>query len=646
MKLFVSLFSFLIILNSSLFAQEKVLIDFGDEKVTASEFKRVYQKNNSGDMVEKSSVDEYLELYVNFKLKVKEAVDMGYDTSAQFKEELAGYRTQLAQPYLSADGMMESLKKEAYNRLKEEVRASHILIASKPTDSPEDTLAAYNKAKKAKKRLERGEDFESIAMQFSDDPSVKQNKGDLGYFTAFYMVYPFESAAYQTKVGEISEIAKTRFGYHVLKVNDRRPNSGEITVAHILISTDPEISKESNPEEKIKEIYDMIQNGSAFEEMAMQYSDDTRSGQKGGILPIFGVGKMVKEFEDVAFSLEEDEQISEPFQTRFGWHIVKRIKKDEMGTYEEIESVIDEKVKKDSRSNLNQKAVISKIKSQYGFTENLKERDDFYKVIDSSYFKGNWELENASNLKSTLFTIGDRKVNQTEFANYIFNTQRGSRAMDIRVLVNDRYNLFREKQLLDYKDQQLESEYPEFKALIQEYHDGILLFNLTDDVVWSKASEDSLGLDKFYNANKENYKWRKRVDAVIYTLRNQDVSKEVQALIKKGLSADSIMKVVNESSQLNLRYERKIYEEGDNPLMKEVDWKKGNVKEFSKDGRVQLVQIVDVLKPGYKKLEEARGLIISDYQEYLQEEWIKKLRAKYSFEVNQEALKSLKKDLN
>lgn len=646
MKRVLSILTLLFLASSQLLAQEDVLIKFDDEKVTAAEFKRVYLKNNSGEMVEKSTVDEYLDLYINFKLKVKEAEARGYDTINQFQEELAGYRKQLAQPYLSAEGMIETLKKEAYERLEEEIRASHILISSSLTDAPEDTLAAYKKAKEAKRKLERGENFESIALQYSEDPSVQSNKGDLGYFTAFYMVYPFESAAYETKVGEISEIVRTRFGYHLIKVHDRRPNSGEYTVAHILISTDPEVSKISDPEAKINEIYMMAKGGTPFEELAQKYSDDTRSAQKGGQLPIFGVGKMVKPFEEATFALEKDGDISEPFQTQFGWHIVKRLKKDKMGTYEEIEQLIDQKVRKDSRSKLSQSAVLKKIKNQYGFNENPSAKEDFYKVIDSTYFTGQWNPKKAKGLDKELFTIGERKVTQADFADYFNETQGGSRPMDIRVLVNDRYKLFREQQILDYKDQQLENEYPEFKALIEEYHDGILLFNLTDDLVWSKASKDTTGLKKFYEKNKENYRWGARIDATIYLLKNEEVSNQVKEFIQEGLSPDSIMKIVNQASQLNLKYEEGLYEKDDRPNLEQMEWKKGNVKAFERNGRVELVHIHDVLKPAYKELKEARGMVISDYQEQLEKDWIKKLRKEYSFKVDQEVLEDLKQELN
>ena len=378
----------------------------------------------------------------------------------------------------------------------------------------------------------------------------------------------------------------------------------------------------------------------------MKYSDDARSAEKGGKLPTFGVGMMLRPFEEVAFGLEKDGDISKPFQTQYGWHIVKRLKIDKMGTYEQIEPMIDQKVKKDSRSKLGVTAVVRNIKTQYGFTENLKERDDFYKVMDSSYFIGGWNKTKAEGLDAVMFTIGDKKVTQADFTQHLFETQRGSRPIDIRALVNDRYRLYKESTLLDYKDERLEDEYPDFKALVQEYHDGILLFNLTDDVVWKKASEDSLGLDNYYQKNKENYRWGKRAEAVVYNFKDQEVADQVKSLIAKGLEADSIMKVINESSQLNLRYEKKFYEEGSNEMVDETTWKKGTVQEFPKNGRVDIVQIIDVLKPGYKQLSEARGLVISDYQEELEQNWIKALREEYSYTINQELLEQLKQNHN
>lgn len=637
------------ILLSTLFLsgqkKESVFIDFDDEKITKEEFKRVYLKNNSGEIITKSSVEEYLELYLNFKLKVKEAEARGMDTISSFVSELAGYRKQLAQPYLTADGIIEDLKQEAYERLKQDVKASHILIAVSEEASQADTLKAFNKAKNIKKQLEKGEDFEKLAKLHSDDPSAKTNGGNLGYFTAFYMVYPFESAAYKTKKGEVSDVIRTQFGYHVLKVTDKREAVGNIKVAHILISSDAELSKTDDPEGKIREIYKKIQDGATFEEMAAQFSDDSRTSSNGGELPTFGVGRMVPEFEKAAFSLKKDGDITEPIQTPYGWHIIKRLRKDPIGTFKEVEKEIVQRIKKDSRSNLSQSAVINKIKKQYGFSENLKAKAAFYDVLDSSYFEGNWDVSKASKLTKPLFTIGDKKVTQQDFANFLNKSQRKRKAIDESVIVDSRYLTFKKNQILKYKDSKLDEEYPEFKLLMEEYHDGILLFNLTDELVWSKAIKDSSGLENYLETNKEKYKWGKRVDAVVYSALDERIVKDAKKMIKAGKSPSDLIEEINKTSQLNLNYEKKLYQKGDNEIIDQVNWKKGTSDNISSKGRIYFVVINEVLEASYKSLEDSRGLITSDYQNYLEKEWIKSLRSKYSFEVDKKVLNELKTEL-
>lgn len=648
MKQIKSLLSLVAITGSLLAtAQEsKTFIDFGDEKVSKAEFKRVYLKNNSGEMVSKSTVDEYLDLYINFKLKVKEAEAKGLDTVSSFQKELAGYRKQLAQPYLSADGVMDKLKEEAYERLQKEVRARHILITVSEESSAEDTLKAYKKAEKVLKELKGGADFEKVAKEYSDDPSVKNNGGDLGYFTAFQMVYPFESAAYNTPKGQISDIVRSQFGYHIVKVEDIRPSSGEVTVAHILISTDPEINEGQDAEAKIMEIYSRLEEGDPFEVLAKNFSDDSRSARQGGQLPAFGVGKMVPQFEEVAFSLQEKGAYSEPFQTQYGWHIVQLLEKDKIGSFKSVEDEIATRVKRDNRAKLTEGAVLRKIKNQYGFSEDLDERNDFYEVVDDSYFAGKWDVNQAKKLKKQMFEIGDKEVKQTDFADYLNQTQRKRRNIDVEVLVNAKYKEFLRQHLLEYKDARLEEEQPEFAALMKEYRDGILLFNLTDETVWSKAVEDTSGLEAFYEKNKENYQWGERIDAVLYSAKNEKIAAEIKQLIKEGKEREEIVEIINQSSQLNVKTEQKKYEKGDNVLVDQVDWKKGISKNIEKGGRQFFVHIKEVIAPSYKTLDDARGIITSDYQNHLEQAWIKSLREKYEFTVNKEVLKELKAELD
>ena len=624
---------------------DAVFIDFGDEKVTRSEFKRVYQKNNSGEIITKSTVDEYLELYINFKLKVKAAESKGMDEDKAFIKELGGYRKQLAQPYLTADGLIEELKKEAYDRLQYDVKASHILIKLDQDASPEDTVAAYKRAIRVKKNVEAGQDFTLMAKQYSDDPSAKTNGGNLGYFTSFYMLYSFECAAYTTEVGKVSNVVRTQYGYHVLKVEDKRPAVGNIKVAHILISNDKELSKTDDPEGKIKEIYAKIEQGQNFEDLAAQFSDDTRTASEGGILPMFGVGRMVPEFENAAFALKMDGDISKPFDTPYGWHIIKRLELAPIGSFESVELELTQKIKKDSRSNLGQTSVVNKIKGQYGFKENLKERDDFYKLIDSTYFNGTWDVNSAKNLTKELFKIGEKSVNQLEFAEYLDKT-KSKKVIDSRVLVNSRYEAFQRSIVLEYKNINLDKEYPDFRYLMQEYHDGILLFNLTDELVWSKAVKDTTGLKSFYNLNKENYKWDRRVDAVVFSALNEKIAQSVKKMLKDGKGVNEIMAEINRPSQLNLRYESKKYLKGENEVIDQVSWEKGISKNVSFNGRIHFVQIDAVLEATYKTLQDSKGLITSDYQNFLEKEWIKSLRSINKFEVDKKILKELKAELN
>tara|TARA_B110000046_G_scaffold28052_1_gene28872 strand:+ start:197497 stop:199437 length:1941 start_codon:yes stop_codon:yes gene_type:complete len=643
--LIVVVFLFSIVTVQAQSKGDAVFIDFGDEKITRAEFKRVYQKNNSGEIISKSTVDEYLDLYINFKLKVKEAVSLEMDKEPAFIKELSGYRKQLAQPYLTADGIIEELKKEAFDRLQYDVKASHILIKLDQDASPEDTAAAYKRVVRVKKNLENGQDFELMAKQYSDDPSAKTNGGSLGYFTSFYMLYPFESAAYNTEAGKISKVVRTQYGYHVLKVIDKRPAVGNIKVAHILISNDKELSKTDNPEGKIKEIYAKIEKGEKFEDLAAQFSDDTRSAEEGGLLPMFGVGRMVPEFEKAAFDLKADGDISKPFATPYGWHIVKRIERAPIGSFESIESELLQKIKKDSRANLSQASIINKIKNQYGFAENLKERDDFYKLIDSSFFKGTWTAEAADGLTKELLKIGDKSLSQQDFAQYLQNN-KSKKVIDSRVLINARYNAFKRACILDYKNLKLDEEYPDFRYLMQEYHDGILLFNLTDELVWSKAVKDTTGLQAFYEKNKENFKWDKRVKAIVFSALNKKVSESVKTMLQEGKDVKEIMDEINRLSQLNLRYETKKYLKGENEIVDQVKWDKGISENVSLNGRIHFVQIEEVIEPTYKTQEDSRGLITSDYQNFLEKEWIQSLRSKNKFEVDKEILKELKIALN
>ena len=460
--------------------KDAVLMTIAGSKVTVKEFESVYHKNNTKETAtDNKSLNDYVELFVNFKLKVREAEELGLDTAKAFKEELAGYRKQLSQPYLTDKDVNEKLLTETYNRLKEDIHASHILVKVNETALPKDTLEAYTKIMKIRARILKGEDFNKVAGEkgVSDDPSAKDNGGDLGYFTALQMVYPFESAAYNTKVGQISMPIRTRYGYHIIKVSDRRPAQGEVLVSHIMVKSPPNMTKEDslNSYKKITQIYDSLKSGKAkFEDMAQKYSDDKASAKKGGELPWFGTYKMPPEFEKAAFALKTKGDLSAVIKTKYGWHIILLKDKRGLASFDDMKSELKGKVTKDSRAQVGRESLIAKLKGEYKFKENTKMRDDFYKVMDTTLFDGKWDVAKAKGLNKTIFTLNDKNYTQTDFASYIANHQSKRPKSDFVMVVNQFYKQFVDETVISFEEARLDAKYPEFKSLMQEYRDGIL----------------------------------------------------------------------------------------------------------------------------------------------------------------------------
>ena len=633
------------------FAQDKdpVLMTIAGKNITRSEFQSIYNKNNpKSSEADSKSIDDYVQLFVNFKLKVKEAEEMGLDTTADFKNELEGYRKQLAQPYLTDNEVNDQLLKEAYERSKTDVRASHILIKLDQNALPKDTLKAYNTVMALRNRIIKGEDFAKVAREASQDPSAKENAGDLGYFTALQMVYPFETIAYTTKVGDVSMPVRTRFGYHLIKVADKRAAQGQILCEHIMVKSQKgqSVADSVAAKQKIDEIYAKIKAGENFEELAKQQSDDKGSAKEGGKLPLFGTGRMVIEFEKAAFALQKDGDISEPVKTQYGWHIIKRLEKKPIPTFEEIKGELKGKVTKDSRAQKSKESLIAKIKKENNFKENLKARDEFNTLLDTTYFEGTWSKDKAEKLNKELFSIADKKYSQLDFANYLENHQTKRAKMDPSVLVKSTYSQFVNESCIAYQESVLDKKFPDFKALMQEYRDGILLFDLTDKKVWGKAVKDTAGIEDFYQKNKSNYMWEQRVDANIYTCANAAIAELTRKQIKKqeksNISNDSLMSIINKDSQLNLKIEYGKFMKNENEFVDKVKWEVGTSENMNKNNQVVFVRINKVMPPEIKKLNEARGLVTSDYQNFLEKEWIANLRQKYAVNIDRSVLNTVK----
>jgi len=645
MKRFFAAVAFLVIALSNVVAQENpLLLTIDNDSIFLNEFERIYKKNNENPDTSEEALDEYLGLFVNYKLKVKEAQRLGYDTVSTFTRELEGYRKQLAKPYLEDNEVTEELINEAYSRLGEEIKAQHILIKIGAKDSPVDTLAAYKKIKEVRKRALKGEDFSYLAKTYSDDPSAVQNSGDLGYFSALQMVYPFENEAYKTPVGKISDIIRTQFGYHILKVNDRRPSVGTVQVAHILIREypgDPENVKISNAQ-KIELIAKRINEGDTFEDMARRYSDDKTTAEKGGELPPFGSGRMVEEFENQAFALEVPGDVSKPFQTSYGWHIVKLIEKQSLRPLEVLKADLFTKVKGDSRSLSVRKSFVDNLKKEYNFKVNEKNAQAVKKYIDNSFFEGKWEIPTNKKLDKVVLSWDGGERTQLDFLKFIAkNMLPDAAVVPIDYMVNFRLNEFKDREIFEYEKSVLPLKYPEYAHLMQEYFEGILLFNITNDHVWEKSITDSAGLADFYQVHIADYQWNNRLKGVLYKSENEKLAKKAKSLAKKK-EKEYIISTLSADNALNVVAESFLVEKGVNPIVDKFDWQGKAVQGPVKVGDFYYVlQTEEKLPARAKELSEAKGQITAAYQDFLEKSWLAELHKRYTVTIHKPVLKNL-----
>jgi peptidyl-prolyl cis-trans isomerase SurA len=621
------------------YSQNDTLITLGDDVVTSQDFLAVYNKNkNVGRDIDPKTPAEYLELYINFKLKVKEAVDMGKDTLPGFVREFGGYRAQLAKPYLVDKKAEDEVIAEAYERMKLEVRAGHIMLDLPADALPADTLVMYNNLIKIRKEIIAGASFEDKAKEISSDTYSAVKGGDLGYFTVFNMVYPFESAAYNTPVGEISMPVRTQYGYHLVKVYDRRANRGKVRVAQIYLSSNDKMPEEkrAEAERKVNEIYTQLTTGVEFELLCKQYSDDKTTSSKGGEMKAFGLNEMLYEFQEQAFALENVGDYTKPFRSEKGWHIVKLLEKIPIGSFEDSERMIKESIKGDARASKGVNSLIANLKKEYGFKEYTKRLKDYNRVIDKSFLEGQWDAQKAANLNKLMFVLDGNKYTQKEFTAYLSKNQRKTRPGSIvEQEVNKAYNSWVNTTIMQYENSRLEEKYPEFRLLVNEYRDGILLFDLTQELVWDKASKDTTGLKDFYDRNKENYMWGDRVSAVVYSCVNKSTATKVLKSLKKGMTMEKVLEKYNVSSELNVKADSSLYSVGQNKFVDSFAWTEGASEIVMEDERYKFIYVYSVHESEPKELYEARGLIISDYQKELEKEWIASLREKYPVKVNE-----------
>jgi peptidyl-prolyl cis-trans isomerase SurA len=645
-------FLLLFALSFSVTAQNKakeVLFTIEEKPYYTDEFERVYKKNL--DLVKDESqkdLNQYLELFIGYKLKVTKANKLGLQNKPQYQNELKGYRTQLSKNYTSDSKVTSALVKEGYDRMQKEIKASHILIMLDEFVSPEDTLKAYNKCMDLRQRALNGEDFGQLAKEFSEDPSAKENLGNLGYFTSFRMVYAFETAAYKTPKGNISMPIRTRFGYHLIKVIDERQNRGDITVAHIMLMNTSKDKEDVDPEKAkntIQEIYKKIQQGENFEELAKQFSEDKSSAPKGGLLNRFGSGQLSsEEFENVAFSLTKENSISTPFQSQFGWHIVKLIEKFPLKTLEESKTELENKIAKDDRSRLITNSLTEKLRAKYKVKRDNKTFEAVSKLVTDDVYYSKWELPaGAESNSSKLFAIQNKIFTGSQFLSYIQSQQKsGFKAKPLARLLDILYNQYVDEQINQYYNDNLENEFPDFAAVIEEYRDGLLLFDLMEKEIWERSKTDTIGLQAFYETQKNKYKWKSRLDVIVASSTKMDVIKSAQDMLKKGAESQEIKDKLNTKDVVNAMASRSKLEVGSIQLPKDMKLEVG-ISEITQQGDYYFVtKVFEVIPESDKTFEESKGKVINDYQQFLEQNWISELNKEFKVTINQPAFEKVK----
>ncbi len=620
----------------------------GGNEITLDEFERIYNKNNNSITTNQQTPEEYLDLFINFKLKVLEAEQLGMDTTKKFLNEFNGYKDQLAQPYLTDEKTKDALMKEAYERMKKDVHVSHILLGLGNQPTPEDTLERYERAMEIRQRILDGEDFETVAKATSEDPGARINGGDLGYFTVFMMVYPFETAAYELETGEISMPVRTQHGYHIIKKHGERPAIGQVKVAHIFIRTPQEMSieEQTQAKNKIMAISDSIKSGVPFEKMAQKYSDDKNSAVNDGELPWFGTGRMIREFEKEAFSLELPGEVTDPFLSYYGWHIIKLLDKKEIGSYEEMESTLQSRALKGDRDRVKREMYLNKLKDKYNFSLNEGTFERLYSIVDSTIFEGDWNPGNINGDEETLFSITGEVTTLGDFVDHLSGIKRRRSRMPVENYLDITFNKYVEDYLIAKEKESLPERFPEYRYILQEYHDGILLFDLMDKKVWTKAVEDTTGLEAFFKKHRDDYMWDKRMKGVIVTV---DSTADLEKLLKRSSRIASgrwdqeklNKKFCDNDTAMCVTVEEFLVEEGRNAHVDALNGQPGTGNVYKENRRLNFVILKKVAPPARKELHEIRGQVTSDYQDYLEKEWIEELRNKYEIEVNRALLSEI-----
>lgn len=652
-KLVLSALAFAFAVASS---QAQTLFTYGSKPVSKQEFLRIYEKNNINKKSDFSepALREYLNLYSLFKMKVNEAEILQLDTVHSIAAELDNYRHQLAKNYLTDKEVSNKLVDEAYNRMKEEVHVEHILISCLPSAVPADTAIAYAKIDSIYKAITSGKaDFAKMAQEYSDDRGTRALGGDIGYMTALQTVYPFENAVFNTPVGKISKPFRTQFGYHILKVLDRRPTRGEVQVAHILIATTKSNNGlvQDHAKAKADSVEMLLKQGVPFDTLVKRFSEDRLSIANNGVLAPFGAGRMVPAFENAAFALKNVGDVSAPVHTDYGYHIIKLLKKIPLQSFDSLLPSLKRRIDNDSRSQIAQTEFMNKIKKANGFKEYpaaLDEVIEKMKAIPDSGAKANiLRASDFSRMSKPMFELGGHKYLQSDFFSYAENLTHGRLNGPREAVTRDIYKMYVENTVTDFEEHTLADRNQDFRNLMEEYRDGIMIFELMDRNVWGKATKDSVGLKAFYESHKDHYQWEPGFTGDVYRFKDKATMTKGLALLQKGKKEEDLNKELNIEqvpdafSVQKGHYEFSRFKEV--PQSDIVVGKPSNAV-HNVDGTYTVVVADKVFtQPSQKSLDEARGYVSAEYQDELEKTWSAALRAKYPMKVDEKVFQGMVK---
>ncbi|HOS20253.1 MAG TPA: peptidylprolyl isomerase [Bacteroidales bacterium] len=662
MKKYLSIAILSIFLSLTLIGQnDKTLLVIENQKVPVSEFLDIYTKNNKNVDYSKASIDEYLDLFINYKLKLMEIQRLRLDTQKNFINEFQKYRDQLAQSYLIDKNTVDKLLNEAYNRMQNDVRVSHILVKLSPYANPKDTLKAYNKALEIRKKLLNGADFAKLAIEMSDDNSARDqntadgrlipgNGGDLGYFNVFNMLYDFETAAYNLNVGDISLPVRTPVGYHIIKLTEKHPAIYRFKIAHILLMYPPNATTQDKESIKAKadSIYKEILRGADFAELANIHSEDKGSANKGGELPWLTPFRLVPSFVQPIYNHKPGDYIP-PVETFYGWHIIKLIDKQSPPDFASVKQELLTKLYKDSRYLLAQKKIADSLKQIYKIQYDKKLLVNIAKSINKdSLVKRSFKESQIPNLDNILVKIDDHSIYIKDFATYIKKNQSlFTNTDDIQIFVNKMFDNFLNDKILEIEKENLEKKNPKFAAQINDYKEGILIFNLMDQNVWSKAMQDTAGLKAYYETIKNKYLTDEKAKIGIFKTNDAKIAQKVQKTLQKNiqksqLNPNLILSKINKKNNV-VSYDSMVIE---TKKLADIGLEKTVNAILSKENNnsYEIYWLQSIIAPQPKSLDEVRGLVISEYQTYLEKQWINELRSRYHWQVNDEVLKSLYKN--